>query len=240
MTIYVGTSGWHYKSWVGNFYPEAFPADQMLAFYAHAFDTVEVNSSFYRLPADDTLRRWAEVTPAGFTFAFKASRYLTHNKKLKDPEQPLGRILHAAALLRPKLGPILLQLPPRWRLDLDRFRDFLGLLPAGHRFVFEFRDKSWFVDPAYEALQEQGAAFCMYEFGDFRSPTEVTADFAYIRLHGPLGRYSGLYDSAALAVWAERMEGWKAEGKDCYCYFDNDERGYAIQNAGELKRMLDA
>jgi uncharacterized protein YecE (DUF72 family) len=240
MTIHVGTSGWHYKNWVGEFYPADLPTDEMLAFYARGFRTVEVNNSFYRLPNDETLCGWAEATPPGFVFAFKASRYITHMKKLADPEEPLERVLSKAGLLGPKLGPILFQLPPRWRLDLERFRSFLALLPRDHRFVFEFRDRSWFAEPVYRALDEFGAAFCLYELAGFRTPMEVTADFVYIRLHGPAGPYAGLYDDGALSFWAARIRAWQAEGRDSYCYFNNDERGYAIQNAGELKGMLDA
>jgi uncharacterized protein YecE (DUF72 family) len=210
----------------------------MLAFYAGEFDSVEINNSFYRLPADETLRKWMAVTPPSFVFAFKASRYLTHMKKLTDPAEPLGRMLRSAKLLQPKLGPVLFQLPPRWRLNLERFRSFLALLPADGRFAVEFRDRSWFVEPVYQVLREHGVAVCLYEFGDFRSPMEITGDFVYIRLHGPAGPYAGLYDEAALSFWADRLRAWDAEGRDGYCYFDNDQRGYAVRNASQLNKML--
>jgi uncharacterized protein YecE (DUF72 family) len=219
-------------------YPAALASGEMLAFYARNFGTVEVNSSFYRLPTVETVRAWGEATPAGFVFAFKASRYLTHRKKLIDPAEPLRRVLYRADLLGPKLGPILFQLPPRWRLNLERFRSFLALLPKDHRFVFEFRDRSWFAEPVYQVLRESGVALCMYDFAGFNSPMEVTADFVYIRLHGPGGRYAGLYDGGALSAWTQRIEAWETEARDSYCYFDNDEQGFAIQNATELRRML--
>jgi uncharacterized protein YecE (DUF72 family) len=238
VTIFIGTSGWHYESWVGPFYPAALPAERMLAFYAREFGTVEINNSFYGLPTDETLHQWAEATPAGFVFAFKASRYLTHWRKLTDPQDPLDRVLRSAALLGPKLGPVLFQLPPRWRVNVERLRSFLALLPKDRRFVFEFRDKSWFAQPVYEALRDSGAALCVYEFGAFRSPREVTADFVYIRLHGPAGPYSGLYDAATLRFWAGLIDAQEAAGRDSYCYFDNDERGFAIQNATQLKQAL--
>jgi uncharacterized protein YecE (DUF72 family) len=238
MTIHVGTSGWHYKSWVGRYYPAGLPAEEMLTFCAREFSTVEIDSSFYRLPADTTLRRWADNTPPGFTFAYKASRYLTHWRKLGNAKEPLVRILQNARLLGPKLGPLLFQLPPRWQVNVDRLESFLDLLPAGGRHVFEFRDKSWFTVPVCEALRKHGAGLCIYEFGDFRSPLEVTAEFVYVRLHGPAGPYAGLYDEAALSFWAEQLQRWESEGLDSYCYFDNDERGYAVQNARELSRML--
>jgi uncharacterized protein YecE (DUF72 family) len=240
MAIYVGTSGWHYESWVGRFYPQDLPAAEMLSFYARTFGTVEVNNSFYRLPADDTLRRWAEVTPPEFVFAFKASRYLTHRKKLNNPKEPLDRLLRTAGLLGDKLGPVLFQLPPRWRLNLERLRSFLALLPRDGRFVFEFRDRSWLEDSVYRALEESGVAFCMYQLGETRTPLEVTADFVYIRLHGPAGPYAGLYDREALSFWAEQISGWETEGRDSYCYFDNDEQGFAVRNAAELKSLVGA
>jgi uncharacterized protein YecE (DUF72 family) len=211
----------------------------MLAYYAREFDTVEINNSFYRLPTDETLGAWAEITPPSFVFAFKGSRYLTHMKKLKDPAEPLGRMLRSATLLRPKLGPILFQLPPRWRVNVERFRSFLALLPADGRFAVEFRDRSWFVQPVYEALRAHGVAICLYEFGDFRSPIEVTSDFVYVRLHGPAGPYTGLYGDAALSSWADRLRAWDIDGHDGYCYFDNDQHGFAVQNAAQLKALLD-
>jgi uncharacterized protein YecE (DUF72 family) len=236
--VRIGTSGWHYKSWVGPFYPQGLPPGDMLSFYSREFETVEINNSFYRLPADETLHHWAGATPPDFVFAFKGSSYLTHRRKLIDSAEPLGRVVRAAAQLRPKLGPILFQLPPRWRVNLERLRSFLVLLPKDGRFAFEFRDRSWLTPAVYEALGERGAALCVYEFGEFRSALEVTADFVYIRLHGPAGPYSGRYDRQALAFWKERIEGWEAEGRDVYCYFDNDERGYAADNARELRQLL--
>src|ERR1051326_3456618 len=152
--IRIGTSGWHYKHSIGKFYPEKFPASKMLAYYYGKFDTVEINNSFYMLPKIETLSAWREATPRNFEFAIKASRFLTHNKKLKEPEHALNNFLPRAEALGEKLGPILFQLPPKWRLNLDRLEEFLEALPTYHRYTFEFREPSWLVQPVYDLLQK--------------------------------------------------------------------------------------
>ncbi len=238
MTIFIGTSGWHYRHWIGPFYPDDLPPDRMLRFYSAEFGTVEVNSSFYRLPEKRTVLAWKEATPDRFMFAFKASRYLTHMKKLTDAEDALATMLERARVLRPKLGPVLFQLPPRWRVDVDRLRQFLEIVPTDLRVAFEFRDPSWFSDAVYESLREFGAGLCVYDLGGTASPLIVTADLAYVRLHGPGGPYQGLYDTGTLSNWADSMSAWNAEGRDVYCFFDNDEQGYAARNARELKTLL--
>jgi uncharacterized protein YecE (DUF72 family) len=235
--LYVGTSGWHYPHWQGPFYPENLPGKDWLAYYAGRLSTVEINNSFYRLPAAATFRDWQAGTPPGFLFAVKASRYITHMKKLKDPEEPLATFLERADGLGDKLGPILFQLPPNWRLNLDRLRSFLEALPGGYRFAFEFRDPSWFDEQVYELLVAHQAAFCIYELGGLLSPREVTAGWAYVRLHGPGGAYRGKYDVQALAGWMGAFSTWMRQGKDVYCYFDNDQAGYAVQNALALQAM---
>jgi len=168
----------------------------------------------------------------------KASRYITHMKKLKDPERTLSPLLEVVQVLKPKLGPILFQLPPRWRLNLERFRDFLDALPAGHRYAFELRDPSWHDPRAYEVMAERGAAFCIYELAGTRSRKEVTAGFVYIRLHGPGGAYKGQYSTESLSGWAGAISAWARQGKEVFCYFDNDEAGYAPMDALRLQQML--
>lgn len=185
--IHIGTSGWHYEHWVGPFYPEAVPAEDYLSFYAERFAAVEVNNTFYQLPARETLVSWRDGTPGDFLFACKASRYITHMKKLKDPRDSLRRFFEVVEALDPKLGPILFQLPPRWHVDVERLEGFLEALPAGRRYAFEFRDESWFAAEVYDALARHNAAFCIYDLAGRRSPVEVTADFAYVRLHGSYG-----------------------------------------------------
>ena len=234
----IGTSGWHYPHWRGTFYPEDLPEQGRLAYYAGIFDTVEINNSFYRLPSEETLRDWAERTPPGFVFACKASRYITHVKKLKDPDQSLASFLDRIAVLGDKLGPVLFQLPPRWRPNAARLEAFLEALPGDRRFTFEFRDPRWNEPEVLRLLERHGAAFCCFDLGGTRSPIQVTADFAYIRLHGPGAPYRGSYDDACLADWAERIATWQADGLDVYCYFDNDERAYAAANARSLLAML--
>ena len=236
--IRIGTSGWHYKHWVASFYPAKCPASKMLAHYYERFDTVEINNSFYMLPKTETLRCWRDATPKDFEFAIKASRFLTHNKKLKEPENALDNFLPRAEALGEKLGPILFQLPPKWRMNLDRLAEFLDALPTYHRYTFEFREPSWLNRQVYELLRKHNAAFCIYELAGFHSPIEITADWTYLRLHGPGNKYQGSYSDKTLREWAQRIVEWNATLKSCYVYFDNDQAGYAAQNALKLKKLV--
>jgi uncharacterized protein YecE (DUF72 family) len=238
--IYIGTSGWHYGHWIGPFYPEGMEPGDFLPFYACKLRSVEINNTFYQLPEPATLAEWCTVTPAGFVFACKASRYITHMKKLKDPEQTTRRFFDVVATLGEKLGPILFQLPPRWHVDGERLKQFLGLLPQGFRFAFEFRDESWFTPLVCELLARHGAALCAYDFDGRQSPVRVTSSFIYMRLHGPDGPYRGQYDGRTLAGWTKRFLAWRKSGLDVYCYFDNDEAGYAAQDALRLAGMVEA
>ncbi|MBN2426734.1 MAG: DUF72 domain-containing protein [Deltaproteobacteria bacterium] len=211
----------------------------MLAFYAGNFNCVEINNSFYRLPDLETFRKWGNTVPEGFAFAVKASRYLTHMKKLKDPSEALKKLLECARGLGPKLGPVLFQLPPRWHCNAERLQDFLGEMPPDVRCAFEFRDKSWFNERVYDILQDAGAAFCIHDLGGELSPVVVTADFIYVRFHGPGAAYQGKYQVEALRLWAERLAGWNAQGREVFCFFNNDENAYAVANALELKRIVE-
>ena len=167
--IHIGTSGWHYDDWKGPFYPEETPAEQMLSYYAGHFGTVEINNSFYNLPAEKTLKNWGSTVPKDFLFAVKASRYITHMKKLKDPQEPVGNFLERIGALDRHLGPILFQLPPNWKCNGARLGDFLKFLPDNRKYVFEFRDPSWFTGEIFSLLDEAGAAFCIYDLaGRFR------------------------------------------------------------------------
>ncbi|MFO7783877.1 MAG: DUF72 domain-containing protein [Thermodesulfobacteriota bacterium] len=237
--VHIGTSGWQYGHWKGPFYPEDLSASDYLAYYAERFHTVEINNSFYQLPKKETLRQWRSKAPRNFIFSFKANRYITHMKKLKDPASSLSRMLQVAPSLGGKLGPILFQLPPKWRFDPERFFDFLESLPSKYRYAFELRDPSWLDHRAYEALKEVGAALCIYEFAGRTSPKEITADFVYIRLHGPEAvPYKGQYPTKTLSGWAGAISAWSEQGRDVFCYFDNDEAGYAAQDALRLQKML--
>jgi uncharacterized protein YecE (DUF72 family) len=235
----IGTSGWSYKHWRGPFYPAEMSkgADQ-LRFYAERFETVEVNGTFYRLIEADTFRRWREGTPAGFVFACKGSRYLTHMKRLKEAAQGVGRFFERAEALEEKLGPIVFQLPGRFRPHRERLVAFIDALPAAHRYAFEFRDPAWFLPEIFEALAKRDVALCLYEFAGREAPLEVTASFVYIRLHGPDGAYQGSYSDAALRTWAKRIGAWAEQGLDVSCYFDNDQAGYAPQNALRLIQLI--
>jgi len=239
-TIHVGTSGWSYPHWAGRFYPEGLPQRRWLAFYARHFATVEINNAFYRLPRPETFAAWAGQTPPHFLFAVKASRYITHLKKLKAPTEALTRLLDHAAHLGDKLGPILFQLPPHWHCNPKRLADFLRRLPRGPDYAFEFRDPSWFCEAVYELLHSHGCAFCIYHLAGLQSPLTVTAPFVYIRLHGPDGPYQGRYGRARLTPWAARIRAWADEGRTVYCYFDNDQNAYAVDDARTLQGLLTA
>jgi len=238
--VRTGTSGWHYKHWRGNFYPQEVPASKMLAHYVRHFDTAELNNSFYRLPTEAAFRAWREAVPENFIFAVKASRYLTHLIKLKDPLQAVQNLLPRAENLGDKLGPFLFQLPPRWRVNVARLEGLLDVLPPQHRYAFEFRDDSWHTAEVLEVLRRYNAALCMFHLAGFSSPAEITADFAYVRLHGPGDKYQGSYSDADLEAWADRIRQWRPRLKAIYVYFDNDQAGYAAHDALRLKQMLAA
>ena len=239
--IHIGTSGWQYDHWRGPFYPDDLSKNDFLSYYAERFQTVEINNSFYQLPKKETLNRWRDKVPAEFIFSFKASRYITHMKKLKDPADSLTRMLEVIPALDGKLGPILFQLPPRWGFNPERLYDFLEALPGDYRYAFELRDESWLDSQAYDALTEMGAAFCIYEIGGRKSPKEITADFVYIRLHGPTDEpYQGRYSTRTLSGWAGAISAWVRQGREVFCYFDNDEAGSAAQDALRLQDMLNS
>lgn len=210
----------------------------MLSFYLQNFDTVEVNNSFYKLPAPGTFASWRDATPEDFVFAVKASRFLTHNKKLKDPENALNNFLPRAVELGEKLGPILFQLPPKWRCNPERLELFLEALPRDHRYAFEFREPSWHCAPVFEILRRYNAAYCIYELAGFSTANEITADWTYVRLHGPGGKYQGSYSDATLATWAEQIKEWESRLRAVYVYFDNDQAGFAAHNAIRLKQLV--
>jgi len=237
--IHVGTSGWHYAHWRGPFYPEALPSARMLEFYAGRLRTVEINNSFYHLPAKETFRQWKEHTPADFVFAVKASRYITHMKKLKDSAESVTRFLSHAEELGAKLGPILFQLPPHWGRDAGRLAKFLEALPRHHRYAFECRDASWFHPEIYGLLRQYNAAFCVFDLAAMESPRLMTADFAYVRLHGPAAqKYSGCYTHSQLSGWLRSASDWLTQGaREVFVYFDNDQAAYAARNALELDEM---
>jgi len=232
---FIGTSGWHYKHWRSAFYPEKLPVKEWLAFYSQHMDTVELNTTFYRLPPPGAAKQWRSTVPPAFCFAAKGSRFLTHMKKLRDPEVGVARFFERIEGLGSQLGPIVFQLPPQWPIDEARLSDFLDILPR-RRYAFEFRNATWETKAIYRLLARHNAAVCIFELDHYQSPLEITADFTYIRLHGPGGKYQGSYDDKTLHCWAKRIENWGLTAS--YIYFDNDQAGYAVKNALRLREIL--
>jgi uncharacterized protein YecE (DUF72 family) len=237
--IFIGTSGWHYKHWLGRFYPEGASPGRQFEYYTKHFDTVEINNSFYKLPPRNVFTSWYKNSPKKFLYVIKANRFITHNLKLSRPKEPLARLFNSILALKEKLGPILFQLPPKWKVNVDRFREFLESLPKGYHYVFEFRNETWYTEEIYALLQKYNCAFCIYELAGHVSPMKVTAKFVYVRLHGPSkNKYQGSYTKASLRKWARQCIEWQRLKKEVYIYFDNDQEGYAAFNALTLKELV--
>jgi uncharacterized protein YecE (DUF72 family) len=235
---YIGTSGWHYEHWRGLFYPQELTKSKWLEFYTRHFSTVELNNSFYRLPSEKAFDNWREASSAGFVFAVKVSRFITHIKRLKDVEEPLHNFLERADLLNNKLGPLLYQLPPNMKHNDERLDNFLAILPRQYRHVFEFRNESWFDDCVFNILKKYNAGFCVFDMPDFTCPVVATADFAYVRFHGSTGLYWSNYSDNELSSWAKKIAKLGKNLKAVYIYFNNDAGGYAINNARTLDQLL--
>ncbi|WP_322520670.1 DUF72 domain-containing protein [Guyparkeria halophila] len=214
------------------------PTAEWLSFYARHFSSVEINATFYRLPSPETLATWRDAVPADFRFAVKASRYITHLKKLKDPQSSIAAFFERIDRLGDRLGPILFQLPPRWHANIERLSAFLDALPDGYRYAFEFRDPSWWDAAVTDLLAKQGAAFCVFDLDGQTSPFIETADFVYLRWHGAAGPYRGGYSDAQLRSLAQRFRGWLGEGRAIHAYFDNDTEAQAPRDAKRLRAML--
>jgi uncharacterized protein YecE (DUF72 family) len=230
--IHVGTSGFVYRHWRGIFYDEDLPAKRWLARYAAEFRTVELNNTFYRLPTAAAVDGWREGTPRGFVFAVKGSRYLTHVKRLKDPGAGVRRFFDVVARLDRKLGPVLWQLPPQMKPDLERLDGFLAALPRDVQHAVEFRNADWYTDEVCDVLDGHGAAFCEHDLVD-RSPPRLTGRFRYLRFHGATGKYQGRYGEDGLAPFARDL---LASRREAWAYFNNDLAGHAIFDARGLLR----
>jgi len=230
----IGCSGWSYRDWRGPFYPQAVRVKDQLAYYASRFSTAEINASFYRLPTEKAVAAWRDAVPDGFLFAWKASRFLTHNKKLKEPDESLKLILGRMEPLGDRYGPILFQLPPSLKMDRERLAYFLGRLPAKRRCTVEFRHASWYAPEIFRLLAEHDVALCVSDHHDAPSPWEATASFVYVRAHGPGGRYHGRYPEPELKTLAHAIGAWRKDGKAVFCYFDNDIKSAAPQDAERL------
>lgn len=236
--FFVGTSGWSYNHWRGLFYPVDTPPRRWFAHYARHFSTVEINYTFYRLPAEKTFVRWREESPAQFVYALKAPRTITHFRKLRRTEGTLYRFLERARLLGGKLGPILYQLPPNLHFEAERLGEFLDLLPCDLQHVIEFRDQSWHCDEVFELLREKGVAFCHISLPDFHCPFVITGPIVYTRMHGVGIKYRGTYDGERLRPLARRASRLLQHGYDTFVYFNNDAEAYAVENAWELGRLV--
>lgn len=238
---YIGTSGFSYGHWSGTFYPDNLPQDELLSFYARHFDTVELNTTFYRLPFKHMVSGWYRRSPEKFVFALKGSRYITHRLKLSEAAGPLTRFFERAAILKEKCGPVLWQLPPNLRPDLTRLESFLKQLPQAMRHAVEFRNDSWLTDDIFSLLKRYQAAYCIVSAPDMACELRTTAPFVYIRMHGISGGwYSYNYSHDDLAWWAGKIRGFLRKKLDVYCYFNNDACGYAPANALALKKLLHA
>lgn len=235
----IGCSGWEYKHWRGDFYPATIPRTRWFERYAATFDTVEVNNTFYRLPEKSTFAAWAARTPRGFLYAIKASRFLTHMKKLKDPEEPLRRLFSRMEPLAAHVGPVLYQLPPGWKLDHDRLEYFLQALPRGFSHALEFRDPSWYADRALRLLDRYGVALCLHDMRGSATGRTRVGPFVYVRFHGATGNYGGGYSDRRLREWADWLRRQRRTGVEIYAYFNNDVGGHAPRNALTLRRMME-
>lgn len=235
MRVVVGTSGWQYRDWRERFYPPGVPQRSWLAYFSERFPAVEINNTFYMLPAEDTFVRWREESAPGFVFAVKASRYITHIRRLRDCREPLRRFWSRSRRLGKKLGPVLFQLPPNFQADLDRLRGFLRLLPTSMRAAFEFRHPSWEAREVYEALDHAGSAIVLADRPGARPPYVVTGGWSYVRFHQ--GRRSGPgYAREKLRRYAERLAGSGAE--ETWAFFNNDQQGAAVRDAATLTALL--
>ena len=235
----IGCSGWEYKHWRGDFYPGDLPKTEWFAHYAKTFDTVEINNSFYRLPELTTFVRWRRRAPTRFLYAVKASRFLTHMKKLKDPEQPLQLLFDRMQPLGKHLGPVLYQLPPGWKLDFDRLDYFLQVLPRGVRHVIEFRDPTWYAPSVFELLEHRQVALCLHDMGGSATGRQRVGPFIYLRFHGSGQKYGGAYPDHRLRDWAAWLREHLDEGVEAFAYFNNDTGGHAPRDAVRLRRFLE-
>ncbi len=230
MRVFTGTSGFSYKEWKGSFYPEDLPDSEMLRYYSSRLPAVEINNTFYRMPRASLLESWAEQVPDGFAFALKASQQITHRKRLKDAAEPVSYFLEVATTLGDRLGPVLFQLPPNFKKDLPRLKDFLAVLPPASRCAFEFRHDSWFDDEIFGALRGAGAALCWAEDEELATPRESTSSWGYLRLRRP--DYSDA-DLDSRAEWI-RAEPWS----EAYVFFKHEEAGTGPRLAGKFRERF--
>jgi uncharacterized protein YecE (DUF72 family) len=235
--VRIGTSGWSYGHWAGDFYPSGLPARDQLPFYASRFPTVEINATFYRLPSESTVRAWRERVPPSFVFAVKGSRLITHQRRLQGVDESLATFLSRIGLLGDALAVVLWQLPPSQQIDTALLDQFLGALPPGTRHAVEFRHRSWLVAEAFSVLRAHGAAHVHVSSDLLPADLTTTADFVYVRFHG-LAAFTGAYPAEALAPWAAFLDEQRDAGHDAYVFFNNDAWGHAPRDAARLRELL--
>jgi uncharacterized protein YecE (DUF72 family) len=238
--VHIGTSGWIYDDWRGPFYPQDMPKKRWLAWYATQFATAEINGSFYRTPSLEAVRGWAGQTPKDFVFAWKASRFITHWKRLSaKSENSIALMVTRLEALGPKSGPVLFQLPARFAANRERLAAFLPMLPQPYRYAFEFRDASWYDDTIFDLLRRHNVALCISDHCEAPAPWEVTARHVYVRGHGPTGEYRDNYPDKTLRRWARAIADWNRQRRTVYVYFDNDWKSAAPADAQRLKAMVE-
>ena len=237
--IRIGTSGWTYDGWRGPFYPSEVSKKRWLAWYATQFNTTEINGSFYRTPSLEAVKAWHDETPGDFLFAWKASKFITHWKRLTEKCQNSIELMETRLkVLSRKLGPVLFQLPPQFHANRERLASFLKMLPKRRSYAFEFRHESWYEEPILNLLRDRNVSLCLSDHHDAPSPWVATADFVYIRGHGPTGRYKDRYPAATLEAWKQSIQKWQRQRLAVYCYFDNDQKSAAPKDARRLCEML--
>jgi uncharacterized protein YecE (DUF72 family) len=238
--VWIGTSGWTYEAWRGPFYPGNIPDKNLLGCYAGRFSTTEINASFYRTPTIEAVREWRDRTPNNFLFSWKASKFITHWKRLTEKcENSIDLMETRLKVLGPKLSTVLFQLPPNFSKDQERLRSFLKMLSRRRRYAFEFRHKSWYDDAVFALLQESDIALCISDHRDAPSPWVLTASHVYVRAHGPGGSYQGSYSTRELRRWARAISAWRAQKREVMIYFDNDQKAAAPMDADRLLGLLD-
>lgn len=235
--LFVGTSGYQYKHWQEAFFPADLRKKDYFDYYARTFGALEVNGTFYSLPSEASLDDWAEQAPRGFVYAPKFSRYGSHMKKLKEPAASVPLFTERVQRLNAHLGPVLVQLPGNWRVNLERLEHFLDALPGNMRWAVELREPSWFDDAVFAALESRGVALVEHDMVA-NHPQARTADFVYLRFHGPHGDYTGSYTPQYLGARAKRIRGELDAGRDVYAFFNNDAEAYAPHDAQRLQRLV--
>ncbi len=238
--IYIGTSGWSYLHWWnGVFYPKEIKQNKWLEYYTNYFDTVEINSTFYRIPKEKTVENWKNRVPENFTFIVKASRIITHLKRLEGIEETLTNFLNICSGFKEKLGPVLFQTPPSLKISKENLLNLLDIIknrPTYNnlKIVFEFRNRTWFCNEIFDILQKTNSSLCFSDMPNFEIDEPVTSDFVYIRKHGAHNKYSSSYSDDELKIEADKIKNWKKKDKNVYIFFNNDAYGYAVKNALKL------